>query len=458
MLPDWDLTLRLLIAAALGSVIGIERERLAWAAGLRTHMLVSVGSCLAMIVSAYGFSGVLGRNVVLDPSRVAAQVISGVGFLGAGSIILRNEVVKGLTTAASLWAVAAVGLRRGRRPLHGQRRRRDGDHPHHPGWHQASLEERFRKTSRQTETGAATSTAPRGAVSIGLIEQALGWRAPQVKRLIIQAGESAELDDVTVTLAKVSPREVPDMIRSLAKLPSVTDVRESGSLRTPSGERCGSSPFPHTPAAIAAAKAGNRANSTTSSPVKHPPHLRHLGVGRNNPGAAPADEGEGRRDREQADDQEGGDLGPEESVVAVVEPALGREHRPAEPHNDDDGRQDLYQRSTPPTRATVQSPRPSRAGPSPARRSSTSEQGEDGQVGDRSPGPDRRHRAPPQALRPRLEALADGPAAMALASAARTRLGVYQAGPAGVRFRARLTAGSGHREADLTVKPHQRPG
>jgi putative Mg2+ transporter-C (MgtC) family protein len=222
MLPDWDLTLRLLIAAALGSVIGIERERLAWAAGLRTHMLVSVGSCLAMIVSAYGFSGVLGRNVVLDPSRVAAQVISGVGFLGAGSIILRNEVVKGLTTAASLWAVAAVGLAVG------------------GGLYMAAvaatviiliilagikpLEERFRNSRQTVELHL---NAPRGAVSIGLIEQALGWRAPQVKRLIIQAGESAELDDVTVTLAKVSPREVPDMIRSLAKLPSVTDVREA---------------------------------------------------------------------------------------------------------------------------------------------------------------------------------------------------------------------------------------
>src|ERR1700733_5513213 len=110
MLPDWELILRLLVAALLGSAIGIERERLLWAAGLRTHMLVCVGSCLIMIVSAYGFTAVIGPRVILDPSRIAAQVVSGVGFLGAGSIILRNEVVKGLTTAASLWAVAAVGL------------------------------------------------------------------------------------------------------------------------------------------------------------------------------------------------------------------------------------------------------------------------------------------------------------------------------------------------------------
>src|SRR6202789_2183403 len=108
---DWNLILRLLIAAVLGSIIGADRERLAWAAGLRTHMLVSVGACLFMIVSAFGFADVLGaKNVVLDPSRVAAQVVSGIGFLGAGSILLRGEVVRGLTTAASLWSVAAVGL------------------------------------------------------------------------------------------------------------------------------------------------------------------------------------------------------------------------------------------------------------------------------------------------------------------------------------------------------------
>ncbi len=74
-------------------------------------MLVSVGACLFMIVSAFGFADILGsKNVVLDPSRIAAQVVSGIGFLGAGSILLRGEVVRGLTTAASLWSVAAVGL------------------------------------------------------------------------------------------------------------------------------------------------------------------------------------------------------------------------------------------------------------------------------------------------------------------------------------------------------------
>src|SRR6266702_1970119 len=111
MLPNLELISRLVLAAALGSVIGFERERLSWAAGLRTHMLVCVGSALIMIVSAYGFAEVLtGEHVVLDPSRMAAQVVSGIGFMGAGYILLRGEIVRGLTTAASLWSVAAIGL------------------------------------------------------------------------------------------------------------------------------------------------------------------------------------------------------------------------------------------------------------------------------------------------------------------------------------------------------------
>jgi putative Mg2+ transporter-C (MgtC) family protein len=106
-----QIVLRLLIATILGAAVGLERERLEWAAGLRTHALVCVGAALFMIVSAFGFADALGSSdVVLDPSRVAAQVVSGIGFIGAGTIILRREIVRGLTTAASIWAVAAIGL------------------------------------------------------------------------------------------------------------------------------------------------------------------------------------------------------------------------------------------------------------------------------------------------------------------------------------------------------------
>ena len=222
MLPDWELVLRLVAAAVLGSAIGIERERLLWAAGLRTHMLVCVGACLAMLVSAYGFFSVLGPHVIVDPSRVAAQVISGVGFLGAGSIIMRNEVVKGLTTAASLWAVAAVGLAVG------------------CGLYVAAvaatvimlvilagikpLEERFRSGRGPVELQVR---AERGVMSVRYLEQALGWRANQLKQFIVQSGAVEEMDEVTVTLGRVSPKDVADLIASLAKLPAVTAVRET---------------------------------------------------------------------------------------------------------------------------------------------------------------------------------------------------------------------------------------
>ena len=111
MLSQWEMLVRLGLAACLGSVIGIERERLQWNAGLRTHMLVCVGAALFMLVSSFGFADSLGQaHVVLDPSRVAAQVVSGIGFLGAGAILLRRDKIRGLTTAASVWTVAAVGL------------------------------------------------------------------------------------------------------------------------------------------------------------------------------------------------------------------------------------------------------------------------------------------------------------------------------------------------------------
>lgn len=112
MISTTELIIRLAAATLLGSIVGLERQKHEWAAGLRTHMLVCLGSALVMIVSTYGFQDVVGHNgISLDPSRVAAQVVSGIGFLGAGTILfLRQEVVRGLTTAAGLWTVAAIGL------------------------------------------------------------------------------------------------------------------------------------------------------------------------------------------------------------------------------------------------------------------------------------------------------------------------------------------------------------
>jgi putative Mg2+ transporter-C (MgtC) family protein len=101
-----DLMLRLLVALILGAVVGLERERQERAAGLRTVTMVSLGSCLFTIVGAYGFPNT-------DPSRVAAQIVTGIGFLGAGTIFLRKDLVRGLTTAATIWAVAAIGMAAG---------------------------------------------------------------------------------------------------------------------------------------------------------------------------------------------------------------------------------------------------------------------------------------------------------------------------------------------------------
>ena len=100
-----DLTARLLLALFLGGAIGIEREYRAKEAGFRTHFLVALGSALFCVVSQYGFGVDL-----KDSSRVAAQVVSGIGFLGAGTIIFQKNVVRGLTTAAGLWVTAAIGL------------------------------------------------------------------------------------------------------------------------------------------------------------------------------------------------------------------------------------------------------------------------------------------------------------------------------------------------------------
>jgi putative Mg2+ transporter-C (MgtC) family protein len=112
---NWDeALLRLALAAILGGLIGIERELREREAGLRTHLLVALGSALFTIVGAYGFHDFLasGRSVV-DPTRIAAQIVTGIGFLGAGAIIRQGFSVRGLTTAATLWVVAAVGLASG---------------------------------------------------------------------------------------------------------------------------------------------------------------------------------------------------------------------------------------------------------------------------------------------------------------------------------------------------------
>ena len=104
MTIEWNFILRLLVAGVLGGVIGFEREFRAKEAGVRTHFVVALGSALFMLISQYAFSG------QFDHARVAAQVVSGIGFIGAGVIIFQKNVVRGITTAAGLWVAAAIGL------------------------------------------------------------------------------------------------------------------------------------------------------------------------------------------------------------------------------------------------------------------------------------------------------------------------------------------------------------
>ena len=109
---DWDFILRLLLAGFLGGLIGLEREMRAKGAGIRTHFIVALGSALFMIISMYAFEG----TDKFDSSRVAAGVVSGIGFIGGGVIIFQRNVIRGITTAAGMWVAAAIGLACGAGP------------------------------------------------------------------------------------------------------------------------------------------------------------------------------------------------------------------------------------------------------------------------------------------------------------------------------------------------------
>jgi putative Mg2+ transporter-C (MgtC) family protein len=225
LLSHLELITRLGLAALLGGAIGFERERLSWAAGLRTHMLVSVGACLFMIVSSYGFMDVLDHeHVSLDPSRVAAQVVSGIGFLGAGSILLRGEIVRGLTTAASLWTVAAVGLATG------------------GGLYLAAVAatiiiliilagikplERWYFSSRQRRE--VMISAERGRLTLHVLEKELGPVTGRISTFIVQQqGEGSTMDDVLIAFSRMSENDFQALIDKLQRIPGVVKLDAKG--------------------------------------------------------------------------------------------------------------------------------------------------------------------------------------------------------------------------------------
>jgi putative Mg2+ transporter-C (MgtC) family protein len=219
VLSNQDVIIRLLTAAILGSIIGFERERLLWAAGIRTHMVVCVGACLIMIVSAFGFGDSLtSKNVVLDPSRVAAQVVSGIGFLGAGAILARGEIVRGLTTAASIWTVAAIGLAVG------------------GGLYFAAavstvviivilagikpLEEAYRARNQSCRLKIEATNA---SLTPELLKQTLGIRTGQIKRFL--ASPNGANDEIVVLLSKVSSHDIKSFVEKINELDGVSSVR-----------------------------------------------------------------------------------------------------------------------------------------------------------------------------------------------------------------------------------------
>lgn len=113
MISSWEVLLRLILSAIAGGIVGMEREASHRPAGLRTHILVTLGSALIMLISMYGFEGLGSDSSGGEPARLAAQVVSGIGFLGAGTILRTGNDIRGLTTAASIWVCGGIGLAMG---------------------------------------------------------------------------------------------------------------------------------------------------------------------------------------------------------------------------------------------------------------------------------------------------------------------------------------------------------
>lgn len=213
-----ELIARLLFAAVLGGVTGYECERFAFPAGLRTHMLVCVASSLVMIVSAFGSEDTRSMpNVALDPSRVAAQVVSGIGFLGAGAILLR-----GLTTAASVWAVAGIGLAAG------------------GGLYVLALAATViilttltwvKPVARQLRMKGKLRRAlrlqvDRGAITLPVLCRLFGEDGPRLRHISVHPDDDEQRDFVTISLSRMSTDEFVAYRNMLCELIGVREVEE----------------------------------------------------------------------------------------------------------------------------------------------------------------------------------------------------------------------------------------
>jgi putative Mg2+ transporter-C (MgtC) family protein len=227
MITVQEILARLILAAIFGAVVGLERERRNRAAGLRTHAMVGMASALVMIVSAFGFADILGRDaVVLDPSRVAAQVVSGIGFLGAGVIIFRRNEARGLTTAASIWTVAAIGLATG------------------GGLYIAALATTVlalailavlkpleRYLFARDRTSRLTLVVDRRTASMLAIESAMEAAGVGVERLSILPGVVPEEDRVRLYFARPQRAPLREALDALRAVPGVRAIHVNGEAR-----------------------------------------------------------------------------------------------------------------------------------------------------------------------------------------------------------------------------------
>src|SRR5690348_2966258 len=220
MLPLSQIAVRLLVATALSAIVGMERERLERGAGLRTHAMVGLGAALFMVLSAFGFHDILGMpNVALDPSRMAAQIVSGIGFLGAGLIIFQREEVRGLATAASIWVVAAIGAAAGAGlslvavattvlallVLAGLRPVENRFFPHRHS-HELSL------------------LLERGVVSLSAIESAVESVGQHLERVVVVPGDAGSADRVDIVLTATSDRDLSSLMDHLGRLQGVRQI------------------------------------------------------------------------------------------------------------------------------------------------------------------------------------------------------------------------------------------
>jgi len=211
--------LKLIMAAFLGGIIGLERESLNKSAGFRTHTLVCLGSCLIMITSIEMYTHI-GQGIASDPARLAAQVVSGIGFLGAGTIMRSGHGIKGLTTAASLWVVAGIGLAVG------------------AGSYASSIIttvivmlvliympriEQFYRTKRKKDNTLELIVRDRPG-QIGAVTTALGQMSVHIRNVVMRADEVENRLIVTFTIDIPYCYTINDVIENIRKVPGVIKV------------------------------------------------------------------------------------------------------------------------------------------------------------------------------------------------------------------------------------------